>query len=106
MGEFANWISKSKISESSLKNARGDMERNKSVIKISQLRTIIDLILSHIENDLQLEEIELTEDYYWNIPDEVLYSVAQNPEELSIGSLYDDLEFLIPLLKDKEQAFS
>lgn len=89
-----------------MKNAREGMERNKSAIKVSELRAIIDSILSHVENDLRLDEIELSEDYYWNIPDEALYSVGQNPSELTVGSLCDDLEFLRPLLKDKEQAFS
>lgn len=82
------------------------MGKNDSAIDISKLRTIVDLIFNHIQKDLRINEVELTEDYYWNISDEALYAVGQNPEDVSIGSLYDDLEFLMPLLKDKEQAFS
>lgn len=77
-----------------------------SAINIGQLRTIIDSILSHIENDLQLKEIELSEDYYWNIADDVLYMGENKEEEITVGSLCDDLEFLMPLLHDKDHAFS
>jgi hypothetical protein len=81
------------------------MEKN-SVINIGQLRVIIDSILAHIENDLQIKEVELSEDYYWNIADDVLYMGENEEKEITVGSLSDDLEFLMPLIHDKDRAFS
>ena len=50
------------------------MERNKRVIDIAHLRTIVDSIFSHIEDDLGIKEAELTEDQYWDFSDQVLPS--------------------------------
>lgn len=81
------------------------MERNKKTLKIAELRQIINSIFSHIENDLGIKEVELTEDYYWNIADEVLYMGDNIEGEVTVGSLHADLDFLHPLLRDKGQAF-
>ena len=77
----------------------------KHSINIAELRFVINSILSHVKNDLQLKEIELTEDYYWAIPDDSLYAVDRDAEPPNIGSLCDDLEFIKPLLLDKDHAF-
>lgn len=81
------------------------MERNKRMIDIAHLRTIVDSIFSHIEDDLGIKEVELREDQYWDFSDQVLYLGEKKEDEITVGSLYDDLEFLEPLLHDKDQAF-
>lgn len=81
------------------------MEINRNTINIPELRRIINCIISHVENDLQIKEIDLTEDYYWNIPDDVLYMGEIKEDELAVGSLYADLDFLMPILGDEKQAF-
>ncbi len=74
-------------------------------INIAELRSIINSILSHVEDDLQLKEVELTEDYYWAIPDDSLYAILEGANEPNIGSLCDDLEFGRHILNDKTRAF-
>jgi hypothetical protein len=81
------------------------MEKNRKTINISELRKIADSILSHIENELRLKEVALTEDYYWNVADDVLYMGENMEKAISVGCLYADREFLLPLLNDKAQAF-
>lgn len=77
----------------------------KHSINIAELRSIINSILSHVENDLQLNEVELTEDYYWAMPDDSIYAILEDAKEPSIGSLCDDMEFIKPMLNDKTRAF-
>jgi hypothetical protein len=81
------------------------MEKNRRSINISELRVVVDSILSRIEHELDIKEIELTKNYYWNIDDEVLYMGENKEGNITVGSLCDDMEFLMPLLHDKEQAF-
>jgi hypothetical protein len=81
------------------------MERNRKSINIAELRVIVDAILSHIEEDMGIKEVDLTEDYYWNFVDEVAYMGEVEQDAMTVGSLYADLEFLLPLLSNKEQAF-
>lgn len=81
------------------------MERNKKVLNVAELREVVNSIFLHIENDLGVKEVELTEDYYWNIADEVLYMGDNIEGEVTVGSLHADLDFLHPLVNDKAQAF-
>lgn len=81
------------------------MERNKKLLDVAELRAVVNSIFLHIENDLGAKEVELTEDYYWNIADEVLYMGDNIEGELTVGSLHADLDFLHPLVNDKAQAF-
>jgi hypothetical protein len=82
------------------------MANNKSAIKVDDLKTVIDAIFAHLKDDLGIDEIALTKDYYWDVPESSLYSVDRDMEAPTIGSLFDDLEFLNPLLQNREQAVS
>ena len=82
------------------------MEENRKVINIARLRHAIDQLLLHIENDLQQKEVELTEDYYWNIQNEELYLSNEHEFMPTIGSLFDDHEHLMTILENKDQTFS
>ncbi|MFZ6640859.1 hypothetical protein ACO0LL_14020 [Undibacterium sp. TC4M20W] len=77
----------------------------KHSINIAELRSIINSILSHVEDDLQLKEVELTEDYYWAMPDDSLHAILEDAKEPNIGSLCEDLEFSKHILNDKTHAF-
>lgn len=82
------------------------MENEKFVVKLDELQTMLNAIFSHLKSDLKIDEVELTADYYWDIPGSSLYAVDADMEAPTIGSLVDDLEFLRPLLTDKDQAVS
>lgn len=82
------------------------MEKSRNVIKVAELRDIVNAILDHIESQLGIEEVELTEDYYWDVADKSLYISAGKEAEIHVGSLYDDLTFLMPILQDKDRSVS
>ena len=82
------------------------MENSKKVISIEDLKSIINLILTHITDDLKISHLELTEDCYWEILEKNLYAIDGDRPPNVIGSLSDDWEFLEPLLTDRDQAIS
>ncbi|WNG15728.1 hypothetical protein [Cystobacter fuscus] len=60
-------------------------------IQLSDLRQAANTLFDHLEQNGHTE-IEVTEDFYWNIPKEHLYSVYTPPpeSELTLGQLSDD----------------
>lgn len=56
---------------------------------IAELREVANLLFDHLERSGHAE-IELESDYYWSIPTEQLYSVYEEPTDLTIGQLSDD----------------
>ncbi|GGC83413.1 hypothetical protein [Undibacterium terreum] len=79
------------------------MGKNKT-INLEEFRSVVNAIFSHLIDDLKIKEIELTEDYYWEILESSLYKFDQDPPSPRIGSLADDLDFLSSLLSDKSHA--
>ncbi len=82
------------------------MECNKAEIKVEDLKVCINSILDHIINDLKLSKIELDQDFYWQIPEDELFLLGTKPENLTMGSLIDDQDFLQTIMTDKECAIS
>lgn len=72
-------------------------------IQISQLKKACEGLFWHLE-DVQVHEIEISEDLYWDIQAEDLYEVYTKPENLLIGSLYDDWEQMEKIAHDPEEA--
>jgi hypothetical protein len=58
-------------------------------INVSDLRSLVNQVLSHIENEGH-DSVEVTVDYYWDIPKNLRYDAYQKPEDLTIGQLTDD----------------
>ena len=60
-------------------------------IQLSELRQATNVLFDHLERTGRTE-IELTEDFYWSIPEKHLYSVYPPPpeSELTMGQLSDD----------------
>ncbi|WP_434380107.1 IS4 family transposase [Melittangium boletus] len=60
-------------------------------IQLSDLRRSTNALFDHLERTGRTE-IEITEDFYWNIPEKHLYSVYTPPteSELTMGQLSDD----------------
>lgn len=56
---------------------------------IAELREVANLLFDHLEQSGHAE-IELESDYYWSVPTEQLYSVYEEPTDLTIGQLSDD----------------
>jgi hypothetical protein len=62
-------------------------------VEISQIREVTDKLLLHIMN-MGIEKIDLSADYYWNIPRESLYDNYEKPDSFSMGQLSEDLYFV------------
>ena len=82
------------------------MVNEKNIVKIADIKLIIDSIFEHLTDDLKIDEVELTEEFYQEVPEAVLYSMGENVTGLTVGSLFDDLEFLRPLVSDRSLATS
>lgn len=62
-----------------------------SKINIEELRAVINSLLDHLCKG-GVSEVDLINDYYWQIDSQELCNVVKNPTDLTIGSLFDDLE--------------
>jgi hypothetical protein len=63
-------------------------------ITVTELRRITNAIFDELESSGQ-GPVELTSDYYWNIPSERLYAVEPPPiDSLDLGQLTSDWEEL------------
>jgi hypothetical protein len=75
-------------------------------VNVAELRTVINKIFDHIEHDLGIRSVPLTRDDYWTVLGSERFDLTKCPEANGVGKLYDDWEFLRPLLDDKDQAVS
>lgn len=73
-------------------------------IKLSELRTVVNRILDHIEHELGHASVKLDHDDYWDVASEEKYVFTKSPENFEHGQLQDDWEFLRSILRDKDQA--
>ncbi len=73
-------------------------------INLSDLRTVVNRILDHIEHDLGHTTVKLDQDDYWEVADTERYDLTSSPNGYVVGQLHDDWEFLSSILRDKHQA--
>lgn len=76
---------------------------NPNGISVDVLRKTINGIFDFIEKDLGITEVELKQNHYWSVTDDVLYSMDQPPKELAVGSLMDDWDFVLSASKSADQ---
>ena len=62
-------------------------------INVAQLRTVSELLLRRLE-DRGHSVVDISADYYWNIPKEQRYDREQEPKDLDMGQLSEDLCWL------------
>lgn len=60
-------------------------------VKISEIEKIALLLLSKLKES-KGDEIELSNDFYWDISEEELYNPYEEPKNISLGQLSFDLE--------------
>lgn len=73
-------------------------------IEIAVLREACQRIFEFIEHDLEISSIDLEEDLYWSLPEEVRHDMNKAPTASHAGNLFDDYDFVMPLIKDRDQA--
>ena len=77
---------------------------NAITISIDVLRKTINGIFDFIEKERRgRADIELKQNHYWSITDDVLYSMDEPPKQLAVGSLVDDYEFVLSSFKNVDQ---
>lgn len=74
-------------------------------IDIQQLQNAVNLLLDGLKEQ-GIHKVELREDYYWAISGDLLYNVVAKPQELAIGSLYDDLRYVEQLNREDAEPIN
>lgn len=72
------------------------MDKN---LDLRKLKHSIDKIFDHIFNTLQVENLNLCENYYFEILGDKKYQISEEISEPGIGSLYDDIDFVMSSLE-------
>jgi len=74
-------------------------------IDIQKLKEAINLLLDHVI-DKGSDSITLEEQFYWKVNDNEKYRVNNEPTELSVGDLFDDLDFIEKFYRTKDNIVS
>ncbi|MFF0399749.1 hypothetical protein ACFYSJ_28900 [Streptomyces sp. NPDC005248] len=72
-------------------------------IPLDQLRHAFELALQHIEASAG-SAVALEHDYFWSVPGDELYDVANEPRTITIGQLSESWQHLEDLLSDTNRA--
>ncbi len=72
-------------------------------IEIDQLRQVTNDLLDRLQRE-GVNRIELTIDYYWDIPADVRYDNPDPPRDLVMGQLSEDLTFVHEILNGSRPA--
>jgi hypothetical protein len=65
-------------------------------IDIELIRTVTNDLIDRLHRE-GIDRIELEADYYWQIPADVRYDRPDQPRELLMGQLSEDLQFVTEL---------
>ncbi len=72
-------------------------------VSISELRKITDRLLTVLEKK-ESDSIEITVDYYWDIPKGNRHDPYEQPTgEFTIGQISDDWKELVKILESKDE---
>lgn len=76
-------------------------------IKILDLQKGFNKVFDHIKNN-GINEVEIEDDFYWNIPEEKRNNINKEPDEFDIGQLSDDWDESLQVINGGKEplAFS
>jgi len=77
---------------------------NNIQLKTSDLKKIISLLILKLDSLDNDSSFIIDKDLYWSIPEEDLYNVYENPNNLTIGSLIEDWNFLQEVISGKREV--
>ncbi len=72
-------------------------------VNIEELEKVTLILFSRLRESIG-NEIELNHDFYWDISEEELYNPYENPTDIGLGQLSDDLKRVQNLFKSDEDA--
>lgn len=67
-------------------------------IDLLKLKQVIDRLFDHIIQTRGIKSVEVSENFYWVVPEERLCDMDNQVGELEVGSLQDDWEFISDIL--------
>jgi len=71
-------------------------------INLDDIRTIFEKLIKHLEK-IGVNTVSIPVDYYWNIPNDVVYDPYNEPTKFDMGQLSDDWRELQKLLDDDRE---
>jgi len=74
-------------------------------VPVALLRRASELLLQHLES-VEGEAVLLDKDYFWEIAQEQLYDVYNEPTTFTVGQLSECLEHVEQLVEDPSRATS
>lgn len=60
-------------------------------VSVDTLRTATQILLSHLE-ECGTNEIEIEDDFYWDIPEKYRYAPNDEPKDFTLGQLSSDFD--------------
>lgn len=72
-------------------------------IQMENLKKACDGLFWHLK-DTGINEVEISEDLYWDIKSEDLYEVYTKPDDILIGSLCDNWEEMEKIAQDPDET--
>jgi len=91
------------IEKQFIEHIRPPFEDEKIKITKNDLKNILLALINKIEK-LDNSSFSLDNDLYWSIQDEELYNIYEEPQEITIGSLKDDWDFLQKILNEEREV--
>lgn len=77
-----------------------------TIVDVNVVREVTDRIFDFIQRDLELWVVDLPENFYRDVAEDDLYEMGDQPKQLDVGSLADDMDFVKAAQKDPSQAIS
>jgi len=71
-------------------------------VNVSDLRALTEQLFSHLEKNGH-NSIEISNDYYWDIPKECRYDPTQEPKDFNLGQITDDWAELLKILEGSSE---
>lgn len=77
----------------------------KMEVKVDDLRRICEKLLHHVE-ERHGGFVEIDKDYYWDVSEDERFNHREQPKDLEVGRLHDDLKEIENVLHQKEEPTS
>ena len=69
-------------------------------VEFKILEEVLPIIFQHL-NELDIKEIDLDKDFYWNIPEDKKYTPYEQPTDFDLGQLTEDFKELLAIQNKK-----
>ena len=75
-------------------------------ININEVSEVVNLLLKELKENINKNEVEVDEDYYWFVNKDELYNPYENPKNLTLGQLSEDWDELKSVLRKEKKLIS